>query len=80
MVFVTLKKYMKYVLLVGAVFMVLSMCYYGIRGVLPGGQDSSNANEPVAKVNGQVIKQGQFLQALASEMNNYLMYYGYLRA
>lgn len=79
MVFVTLKKYMKYVLLVGAVFMVLSMCYYGIRGVLPGGQDSSNANEPVAKVNGQVIKQGQFLQALASEMNNYLMYYGYLR-
>lgn len=81
MVFVTLKKYMKYVLLVGALFMVLSMCYYGFRGALPraGSQDIDQYDEAVAKVNGQDITRRQFLNAVASEMNSHQWYNGPVR-
>lgn len=80
-VFVTLKKYMKYVLLVGALFMVLSMCYYGFRGALPRAesQDIDQWEQAVAAVNGQKITRRQFLNAVASEMNNRQWYYGPVR-
>lgn len=81
MVFVTLKKYMKWVLFVGALCMVLSAFYIGFRGSLPrvDGQDMAQYDEPVAKVNGQDITWRQFLNAIASEMQNYQWYYGPVR-